>query len=188
MKTNTNQSLHLPQTGEQVLDSWLDQLKAPVYPTTPLQVSIQFKESSLHFLRAHVERDITNKSRGWNPAGFTLLELLDIERLLTRHTDGELLAGGDNILLTYPQLGLLTSFVIRYHAQAIDHEDSLRHHALSDALDALTLGFTFLNPLCLTDDQISYRPYPFRLLRHWCHRFFAGFHHAQPLRPVFQEA
>lgn len=187
MKTISNQLSQLRHAG-QSMGEWLDQPLAVIHEDQPLQVSVQLKESGLHFLRAHVERDITNKSRGWNPAGFTLLELLDIEILLTRHVDGERLSGGDNILLTYPQLGLLTSFVIRYHDQAIDHEDSLRQHALSDALDALTLGYTILNPLYLTYDTVFYRPYPLHLLRDWFHRVFAGHYDGEPLCPVFQKA
>ena len=186
MKTNTNQLSQLRHAG-QSMGQWLDQPLAAVHEDQPLQVSVQLKESGLHFLRAHVERDITQKSRNWNPTGFTLLELLDIEKLLTRHPDGETLEGGDNVLLTYPQLSLLACFVTRYQVQAIDHEDTLRAHALSDALDALTLAFTFLTPLHLAYDQVFYRPYPTHLLRDWFHRFFARFHDGEPLCPVFQE-
>lgn len=165
METNTTVSVQAgppPLTAEQILDSWLAESGQPVPDPQPLLVGVSLKTPALQFLRNQLERDINAKARGWNPTGFTLLELLEMEQLLSRHADREAHQPGDNRLLTYPELSLLASYVGRHYEIACWEENSLRQNVLADALDALTTQVTLMDsftpPLPLYHGFFSFLP------------------------------
>lgn len=182
---NTNQLSRLRNAGS--MGQWLDQPLPAVYENDPLQVSVQFKDSGLHFLRAQVDRDLQAWSVGHDIAGLDYLNLLDVEIMLIRHMDHEPLGGGDNLVINYDQLKLLLKYVSWHCDQALDIEDNLSLDALCDGLYALTLGLTLLTPFYLpTYDRVFYLSHSLGLVRYWIRTFFSGYRHGQSFS-VLQE-
>ena len=126
-------------TAPQVEPVWPE-----IPPLGPLLVSIYFSHAGLHMLRQRIERDINAKGRGISPIPFTVLELLDLERLLLIHPDRQAVEGGDNVSMSHDQRQLLAIYVTRYYNMAVEVNDTTKETVYLDCLDALTLQATLL--------------------------------------------
>ena len=146
-------------------------------------VAVQLPHAGLYALRQQLERDFRAKALGHAPLPFTVLQLLDLEKLLMLHPDREPVESRDNLLLSSVQQALLARYVHRYYVSAQDSGDSLREGIYLDCLYALSINSTHLFELLLpvpVTHGLSLTARPLALLWHRMRSFIIS-HSRRPL-------
>ena len=147
-------------------------IKQPDCPDSPCSglsmVLINLPHAGLYALRQQIDRDFKAKALGHSPLPFTVLQLLDLEKLLMLHRNRETIDSRDNLVLSSAQQGLLARYIHRYYLLAQTSGDGMRESVYLDCLYALSINSTQIFELLVpTRYDFSVTTRPLALLWDW---------------------